>query len=72
MALKTKLIEVDKDFKQVKYTSIALCPKCGNKTDDICCGVGLIVKESKHKDFLDSLIPLLGGIYKCSDRSKTT
>jgi hypothetical protein len=52
----------------MKYTNIALCPKCGDITDDKCCNANLILYESRHHDFIDSLIPLIKEMNKCSDQ----
>jgi len=41
-----------------KYTNITICIECGNITDRRCCNKNLILYESTHKDFIDSIIPL--------------
>ncbi len=56
----------------MKYTNIALCPKCGNVTERRCCNEDLILYESTHIDFIDSLIPLIKEMNRCSDQSRTT
>ena len=40
------------------YTNITLCARCGDITEDKCCGEGLILYESPNVDFLESIIPL--------------
>jgi len=55
-----------------KYTNIALCPECGKITERRCCNKDLILYESKHQSFIDSIIPLIEGIKTCSDRLETT
>jgi len=57
--------------RRMKYTNIALCPSCGNITEKRCCDKDLILYESKHTDFIDSLIPLIKEMNRCSDHSKT-
>lgn len=56
----------------IKYTNIAICPECGTITERRCCNKDLILYESKHKSFIDSIIPLIEGIKTCSDRLETT
>ena len=56
----------------MKYTNIALCPDCGHITERRCCDKDLILYESKHTDFIDSLIPLIKEMNRCSDRSRIT
>ena len=41
------------------YTNITLCPQCGDITDKRCCNKDLILYESKHIDFIDSIVPLI-------------
>ena len=43
----------------MSYTNITLCPQCGNITDDKCCNEDLILYESQHETFIDSIIPLI-------------
>ncbi len=43
----------------MSYTNIALCPKCGHITEDKCCEEDLILYESKHDTFIESIIPLI-------------
>ena len=43
----------------MSYTNITLCPQCGNITDDKCCDEDLILYESQHETFIDSIIPLI-------------
>ena len=47
----------------MKYTNIALCPKCGHITDDKCCDKDLILYESQHESFIESLMPLIDRAY---------
>ena len=47
----------------MSYTNIALCPKCGHITDDKCCDEDLILYESKHESFIESLVPLIDRAY---------
>ena len=42
----------------MSYTNIALCHKCGDITDDKCCNEDLILYESQHETFIDSIIPI--------------
>ena len=42
----------------MNYTNITLCPQCGDITDDKCCNEDLILYESKHETFIDSIIPI--------------
>ena len=51
-----------------KYTNITLCPECGSITERRCCDKDLILYESKHISFIDSLIPLIKEMDRCSDR----
>jgi len=55
----------------MKYTNITLCPECGSITERRCCNKNLILYESKHIDFIDSLIPLIKEMNRCSDHSRT-
>ena len=55
----------------MKYNNITLCPDCGNITERRCCNKDLILYESKHIDFVDSLIPLIKEMNRCSDHLKT-
>ena len=41
-----------------KYTNITICIECGNITERRCCNKDLILYESKHTNFVDSIIPL--------------
>ena len=43
----------------MKYTNIAICPDCGDITDEPCCDKDLILYESQHETFIQSLIPLI-------------
>ena len=54
-----------------RYTNITLCPKCGDITERRCCNKDLIMYESKHIDFVDSLIPIIKEMNRCSDQSRT-
>ena len=40
------------------YSNITLCPKCGDITEQRCCGENLILYESPNINFLESIIPL--------------
>ena len=46
----------------MSYTNIALCPQCGDITDDKCCDKDLILYESQNESFIESIIPLIKGI----------
>jgi len=50
-----------------KYTNITICIECGNITERRCCNKDLILYESKHTNFVDSIIPL----YKEMNRVQT-
>ena len=43
----------------MSYTNITLCPQCGDITNDKCCNEDLILYESQHETFIDSIIPLI-------------
>ena len=43
----------------MSYTNITLCPQCGDITDDKCCNEDLILYESQHETFIESIIPLI-------------
>lgn len=55
----------------MSYTNIAICPDCGDITEERCCDKDLILYESQHESFLESIIPLIKEMDKCSDRSET-
>jgi len=57
--------------KLMSYTNIAICPDCGDITEEPCCDKDLILYESQHESFLESIIPLIKEMDKCSDRSET-
>ena len=61
------MLEYDKDFNEVKYTTITICTKCQNITNEKCCDANLVLYTSTHKDFIDSIIPL----YKEMNRVST-
>ena len=57
----------------MKYTNITLCLKCGlmterkshiNPKDNTMCKSDLMLYESSHIDFIDSITPLIKEIYK--------
>ena len=43
----------------MSYTNIAICPDCGDITDEPCCDKDLILYESQHETFIESIIPLI-------------
>ena len=60
MTVKKKSTKGDKTM----YTNIAICPACGDVTDEKCCYQDLILYESKHEDFVESVIPLFREVYR--------
>ena len=47
----------------MSYTNITVCIECGDITDDKCCDADLILYESEHESFIESIIPLMKEIY---------
>jgi hypothetical protein len=52
----------------MSYTNIALCPNCGDITETRCCDKDLILYESQHETFIDSIIPLYKEMNTCLDQ----
>lgn len=65
------MIKYDKNFNEIKYTTITVCTKCQNITNERCCSVDLVLYQSTHKDFIDSIIPLYKEMNRCSDHLET-
>jgi hypothetical protein len=53
---------------KVSYTNIALCPNCGDITEERCCDKDLILYESQHETFIDSIVPLYKEMNTCLDQ----